>query len=350
LRERLREGPLEPAEALALMRQVAAALDAAHARRLVHRDVKPENILVDSSGTAYLVDFFVAVLSAEDAEATNVGSLPYMAPELCRGEEVDERTDLYALACMLFECLGGTPPYGDARVATPEAHMHHAVPRISVIRPDLPRALDSVFEKALAKDRSARYESATALIDALAGALGRRAVPIESGIVTFMFTDIESSTRLLRQLRNRYPELVAEQQRLLRGAFARHGGTEVDTQGESTFAVFRTATEAVLAAIGAQSSLAAHPWPNAVELRVRIGIHTGKASLAGERYFGLAVHRAARICAFARGGQIVVSQTTRSLFEDEEEDLSGVALRDLGPQTLKDFDRPVRLHEASVAS
>jgi class 3 adenylate cyclase len=223
------------------------------------------------------------------------------------------------------------------------------VPRISRIRPDLPPTLDSVFENALAKDPSARYESATVLADALAGALGARGVPIESGIVTFMFTDIEGSTRLLRQLHNRYPELVAEQQRLLRGAFTHHGGTEVDTQGESTFVVFRTATEAVLSAISAQRALAAHSWPDGVELRVRIGIHTGKASLAGERYFGLAVHRAARICAFARGGQTVVSDTTRSLFEDEEEDLSAVALRDLGPQKLKDFDRPVRLHEAFVA-
>jgi class 3 adenylate cyclase len=348
LRERLREGPLEPGEALALMRQVAAALDAAHARRLVHRDVKPENVLVDSTGTAYLVDFFVAVLSAEDAESTNVGSLPYMAPELCRGEEVDERADLYALGCMLFECLAGTPPYGGEGVATLEAHAHHAVPKISLIRPDLPHSLDTVFENALAKDRSARYESATVLVDALAGALGRRGVPVESGIVTFMFTDIEGSTRLLRQLRNRYPELVAEQQRLLRGAFAHHGGTEVDTQGESTFVAFRTATEAVLSAIRAQSALAGHSWPDGVELGVRIGIHTGTASRAGERYFGLAVHRAARICAFARGGQTVVSETTRSLFEDEE-NLPGVALRDLGLQTLKDFDRPVRLHEALVA-
>jgi class 3 adenylate cyclase len=87
-----------------------------------------------------------------------------------------------------------------------------------------------VFAKALAKDRDERYDSAGALLDAIEEALGRRARPLEGGIITFLFTDIEGSTRLLRRFRDRYPQLVAEQQRLLRRAFARHGGTEVDTQ------------------------------------------------------------------------------------------------------------------------
>jgi serine/threonine-protein kinase len=346
LRVRLREGRLEPEEAVAVVRQVAAALEAAHEHLLVHRDVKPENIMVDSTGTAYLVDFFVGTLSAEEAAAKVVfGTPPYIAPEVTRGEEVDARADLYSLACVLFECLTGDPPFGDEGMATLEAHVHTPVPKLSDRRPDLPRALDSVFERALAKNREERYVSATALMDAVAEALGRRATPIESGIVTFLFTDIEGSTRLLRHLRDRYPELVAEQQRVLRDAFTRHGGTEVDTQGESTFVVFRTATEAVLAAIAAQSALAARSWPEGAEVRVRIGIHTGKASLAGERYFGLAVHRASRICGFGRGGQTVVSETTRALLEDEEEELPGITLRDLGPHTLKDFERPVRLYE-----
>jgi class 3 adenylate cyclase len=308
----------------------------------VHRDVKPHNILVDSVGTAYLVDFFVA--SPPPEVGTVFGTRAYMSPEAIRGEDVDGRADLYSLACTLFECLTGSPPYGDS-VTTLEAHVHEPAPRISDIRPDLPPALDDVFAKALAKDRDGRYESAGALLDAVEDALGGRARPIESGIVTFLFTDIEGSTKLLRRFRDRYPQLVAEQQRLLRRALTRHGGAEVDTQGESTFMAFRTATDAVLAAAEAQRSVAGHAWPYDAEVRVRIGIHTGKASLAGDRYFGLAVHRAARICAFASGGQTVVSETTHSLLEDEEEELPDVEVLDLGPQTLKDFERPVRLYE-----
>jgi class 3 adenylate cyclase len=180
---------------------------------------------------------------------------------------------------------------------------------------------------------------------AVTDALGQRGQPVESGTVTFLFTDIEGSTQLLRRLRGQYPDLVAEHQRLLRAAFARHGGSEVDTQGESFFAVFPTATQAVLAALDAQASLAGHSWPAGSQVRVRMGIHTGQAARAGDRYFGLAVHRASRICKVGRGGQTVVSETTRALLDDEEEDLPGVDLSDLGPHQLKDFERPIGLYE-----
>jgi serine/threonine protein kinase len=346
LRVRLDQGRLEPGEALAILRQVALALDAAHAQRFVHRDVKPQNILVDATGTAYLVDFFVAALSADEVATRSVFGTPaYMAPEVCRGEDVDERADLYSLACVLFECLTGAPPFGpDHGMATVEAHVREPPPKLSERCSDLPRALDAVFDKALAKSPGERFDSAEALLDAVTEALGRRGRPIESGIVTFVFTDIEGSTRILRELRGRYPELVAEHQRLLRSAFAEHGGTEVDTQGESSFVVFPTASGAVLAAIEAQRALESHEWPAGGRVRVRIGVHTGHASRAGERYFGLAVHRAARICAFGSGGQTVISETTRALLDDEEEELPGIAMEELGPHELKDFERPVRLY------
>jgi ATP/maltotriose-dependent transcriptional regulator MalT len=104
----------------------------------------------------------------------------------------------------------------------------------------------------------------------------------------------------------------------------------------------------VLAAVDAQRALAAHPWPEAVELRVRMGIHTGEAALAADRYVGLAVHRAARICAAGAGGQVLVSQTTANLLEDEEEELPGIAMRDLGEHTLKDLARPVRVYQIDI--
>ncbi len=172
---------------------------------------------------------------------------------------------------------------------------------------------------------------------------------LPSGTVTFLFTDIEGSTRLLKQLRDDYARLLAEHQELLRAAFAAHGGLVVDTQGDSFFAVFRRAQDAVAAAIAAQRSLQAHAWPQAVEVRVRMGIHTGQAEASDGRYHGLAVHRAARVGATAHGGQVLVSQTTRNLLDDEEEDSAGISLRDLGEQRLKDLDRPVRLYQLEGA-
>src|SRR6266516_5225942 len=118
---------------------------------------------------------------------------------------------------------------------------------------------------------------------------------LPTGTVTFVFSDVEGSTRLLRQLRDDYVAVLAQHQRLLREAFGTHGGHEVDTQGDSFFVAFLRPRDAVLGAVAAQRSLEDHRWPSGIELRVRIGIHTGPAELAGERYVGLAVHRAARI-------------------------------------------------------
>jgi YVTN family beta-propeller protein len=167
------------------------------------------------------------------------------------------------------------------------------------------------------------------------------------GAVTFLFTDIEGSTRLVKQLRERYRDVLGVHQRLLREAFAAHEGHEIDTQGDSFFVAFASARDAVLAAVEAQLALSHNAWPEGVSVGVRMGIHTGQASPSDGRYTGIAVHRAARIGAAAHGGQVLVSQATQTLLEDEEEDLA-VGLRDLGPQRLKDLDRPVHLFQVDA--
>jgi YVTN family beta-propeller protein len=168
-----------------------------------------------------------------------------------------------------------------------------------------------------------------------------------TGAVTFLFTDIEGSTRLVKELRDRYGAVLGDHQRMLRAAFAAHDGYEVDTQGDSFFVAFASAREALLAAVEGQLALLSHTWPEGVEIKVRMGLHTGQAVAHDRRYTGLAVHRAARIGAAGHGGQILVSQATQTLLEDEEEDLH-IFLRDLGEQRLKDLDRPVRLYQAAA--
>ncbi|CAN5280340.1 hypothetical protein BH09ACT13_BH09ACT13_00490 [soil metagenome] len=168
-----------------------------------------------------------------------------------------------------------------------------------------------------------------------------------TGAVTFLFTDIEGSTRLVKQLRESYGAVLADHRRLLRAAFAAHGGYEVDTQGDSFFVAFASAQSALLAAVAGQIALASHEWPEGVEIRVRMGLHTGHAVASDGRYTGLSVHRAARIGAAGHGGQILISQATQTLLEDEEQDIH-VVLTDLGDQRLKDLDRPVRLYQATV--
>jgi YVTN family beta-propeller protein len=170
---------------------------------------------------------------------------------------------------------------------------------------------------------------------------------LPSGAVTFLFTDIEGSTRLVKQLRERYGAVLHEHQRLLRAAFDAHGGHEIDTQGDSFFVAFSSARDGLLAAVEGQLALSAHRWPDDVRIKVRMGLHTGQAVASGGRYTGLAVHRAARIGAAGHGGQILVSQAAQTLLEDEEEDLH-IHLQDLGEQRLKDLDRPVRLYQAAA--
>jgi predicted ATPase len=154
---------------------------------------------------------------------------------------------------------------------------------------------------------------------------------LPTGTVTFLFTDIEGSTRLLHELGDAYAGILAEHRRVLRDAFTTHGGVEVDTQGDAFFVAFARATAALSAAADAQRALEDGP------LRVRMGLHTGEPLVTEEGYVGIDVHRAARIAAAGRGGQVLVSQTTH--------DLTGDGLRDLGEHRLKDLSAPERIYQ-----
>jgi predicted ATPase/DNA-binding SARP family transcriptional activator len=182
-------------------------------------------------------------------------------------------------------------------------------------------------------------------LDVVGGAAARRA-KLPSGTVTFLFSDIEGSTRLLTRLRGRYAEVLSEHQRLLRAAFDEHDGREVHTEGDAFYVAFVRASDAIAAAVSAQRSLASQRWPGGVDVRVRMGVHTGEAELRQDDYVGLDVHRAARICAAGHGGQVLISSSTRELVADELPD--DVALRDLGEHRLKDLDRPEQLFQLVV--
>ncbi|GCE21791.1 adenylate/guanylate cyclase domain-containing protein [Dictyobacter kobayashii] len=155
------------------------------------------------------------------------------------------------------------------------------------------------------------------------------------GTLTLLFTDIEGSTRLLRQLGSQYADVLRECRRLMRAAFAQGNGFEVDTQGDAFFVVFEHATDAIMAAVIAQHSLFENQWPEEVSVRVRMGIHTGEPQAVEEGYIGLDVHHAARIMSAAQGGQVLLSQKTHDLVATNlpEE----VGLRDIGTFRLKDI-------------
>src|SRR2546430_2782437 len=153
------------------------------------------------------------------------------------------------------------------------------------------------------------------------------------GTVTLLFTDIEGSTRLLHELGDLYPQVLADHRRTLRGAMSAHDGVEVDTQGDAFFIAFAHAGDAVAAAHTAQRALAASA------VKVRMGIHTGEPTVTPEGYVGIDVHRGARLCAAGHGGQILISKTTRDLLDPNTD------LRDLGEHRLKDLQKPEWLYQ-----
>jgi class 3 adenylate cyclase len=168
---------------------------------------------------------------------------------------------------------------------------------------------------------------------------------LPSGTVTFLFTDVEGSTELLRRLGDGYATVLSEQRRILRDTLGPNGGREIDTQGDAFFFSFTRARDAVTGAVVAQRALRGHTWPEDVALKVRMGLHTGEPAVGDEGYVGLDVVRAARICSAGHGGQILLSETTRALLGSDLPDR--VTLRDLGRQKLKDLDEE-QVYELSL--
>jgi streptogramin lyase len=196
-----RTGPIEPARAARITGQVAAALDAAHAAGLVHRDVKPANILLGQGEHAYLTDFGLTKHVLSEAGATRsghwVGTIDFVSPEQIRGERVDARSDVYALGCVLFYALAGRPPYTpEGEEAKLWAHLSEPPPRLSDVAPGVPAGFDDVIARALAKAPEQRFQSAGDLgRAAAAAAAGGRAAGEDTIVATGAAAPIEVDTR-----------------------------------------------------------------------------------------------------------------------------------------------------------
>ena len=174
-----------------------------------------------------------------------------------------------------------------------------------------------------------------------------RGVPeLPGGTVTFMFTDVEDSTELLKRLGDGYRDVLTSHRRIIRDAFTARDGIEIDTQGDAFFFAFPRARDAVTAAVEAQRAHATEAWPGDVDVRVRMGLHTGEPAIHEEGYVGLDVVRAARICTVGRGGQILLSETTRALVGSGLPD--GVSVFTVGQRHLRGIDEPERVFEIAI--
>jgi predicted ATPase/class 3 adenylate cyclase len=378
--------------------QACDAIAEAHALGIIHRDLKPQNLFVtkrhDNTPLVKVLDFGISKsTTGQDFSATSsqamMGSPAYMSPEQMRSAKlVDVRTDVWALGVILYQLVVGRvpwegmslpelcfhittdppPPFPDRQQADFEA----AVQRCLEKEPD--RRFSSVHELAVALlpfapahaaplvERIGRVLQGVAMtgdgprssqdapVSVAARAPGESLsgtteapvrAPLPSGTVTLLLTRVAETARLLEDLGDRYAGVVARRDERLRHEVEHHGGSVGEATGDGFLFVFVDARAALQAAVGAQRALAAEIWPHEAAGRVRMGLHTGEPRRAGGRYLGLDVHRATRITAAARGGQILLSAATRAALDDA--DLTGLEVRDLGPRRLADLRYPEHL-------
>jgi WD40 repeat protein/class 3 adenylate cyclase len=351
-------GPLPLTTAVRMLEQVGSALTLAHQQGVIHRDVKPANILRDEADNFYLADFGIATVNPVDGGKIlgPAGSSPsYLAPEQIKGEPVGPQTDIYNLGLLLYEVLGGLPPF---QGATPEELLHQQLysplPPLGAQRPELPFELAAVLERATAKVREERYPDVATFVDDFRRAAGATVFSeselrqLPTGTVTFLFSDIEGSTRRWERAPAAMADAVARHDAVLRTAFATHHGRIFGTAGDSYAVAFASAQDALAAALAAQRDLAAVPWPAEVSpILVRMALSSGQAAIREGMYYAqYTLNRLARLLSAGYGGQILASA---SAFAHLEKELpAGVALRGLGTHRLKDLADPMPIYQVIV--
>jgi ABC-type oligopeptide transport system substrate-binding subunit/class 3 adenylate cyclase len=349
LRELLEVGePLDDERALRLLGQVAGALDAAHGLGLVHRDVKPANILIGAgeSEHAYLCDFGLAKHASTAASLTGerafVGTISYVAPEQIEGGVVDARTDVYALGCVLFECLTGSPPFdreGDLQVVF--AHLKEPPPLVSALRADLAEAIDGVLQQALAKEPDERFSTCGELIAAASDAL-KVAAPVVTlgtrrtiaGVRTFLIADIRGYTSYTQEHGDEAAARLASSfAELVRDTVEERDGRLIELRGDEALVVFDSTRQALRAALELQEGVSTAQLPRGVG----IGLDAGEAVPVGEGYRGSALNLAARLCSLAGPGETLASETVLRLAQKIE----GIRYGERRTERVKGLAQPV---------
>ena len=314
------EGPLPPDRALATLEGIAGALDVAHGRGLVHRDVKPGNVLLDLHGHAYLADFGLSTMGGGSLTGSGhfAGTADYVAPERVEGRQASAASDQYALACVLVECLTGLPPFPrDSPLAVLWAHVQDDPPRLSDA--GLPAALDAVVERGLAKDPAERFDSCLELLEAARGALAGRAPAPRTAearkVVTVLCASVDLAgsagggldPEVLSALGERCREQIGE-------VVLRHGGRPEATAG-GVMALFGVPVareddtlRAARAALELREACLAAVAGAGIEVTLRAGVEAGEVVTAGDASAGQPLQEAAALLRMAGAGEILLGR------------------------------------------
>jgi ABC-type transport system substrate-binding protein/class 3 adenylate cyclase len=338
-------GGLDPALAIRLLGPVADALDAAHALGLVHRDVKPANVIVAAeTEQPYLCDFGLArhAMSAESLTGTQgfIGTIAYIAPEQIASGNVDARADVYSLGCVLFECLTGASPFmRDTDLRVIFAHVNEPPPLLTAARPELPPQIEAVVQRALAKEPDERYSTCSEFLTDAAAALAvgapakapliRKTIP---GVRTFLIADLRDYTRYTVEHGDEAGAAAAtEFAEIVRRVVEQREGRLIELRGDEALVVFDSARQALRSALELQDEGAGLP------LGIGVGLDAGEAIPVGEGYRGGALNLAARLCSLAGPGEVLATETVLQLARA----VDGVKYGERRVERVKGFAEPV---------
>jgi ABC-type transport system substrate-binding protein/class 3 adenylate cyclase/tRNA A-37 threonylcarbamoyl transferase component Bud32 len=342
--------------ALTLLTQIGDALDTAHGLGLVHRDVKPANILIGAGDAehAYLCDFGLARHASTAGSLTSergfIGTVAYIAPEQVESGAVDARADVYALGCILFECLTGAAPFerdGDLQVVF--AHLKEPPPLVTSFRPDVADAIDGVIQKALAKTPDERFSTCGELIGEAVEAL--KITPPEvtqttrrtiAGVRTFLITDVRGYTSYTAEHGDEAAaELASGFAEIVRQVVEERDGRLIELRGDEALVVFDSARQALRSAVELQARVVAAELPRGIG----VGLDAGEAVPVGEGYRGGALNLAARLCSLAGAGEILASETVLQLARAME----GIRYGERRVERVKGIAKPVTAVEVVPA-
>jgi len=359
IRQKISSRSISVDSALNLAMQMARGLFAAHQKGIVHRDVKPENIMVTEEGLVKIMDFGLAkVIGGTNmtVAGTTMGTISYMSPEQVRGDAVDQRSDIWALGVVLFEMIAQKTPFRGEHVAAIFYEIvNRDAPRAGDFGKPIPQYVETILAKALAKDPGDRYQHLGQFISDLEAAhlkstpTATIAVATEASkrtLAAIMFTDIVGYSALTQKNEELALELLGEHRRLLRPIFGQHSGKEVETAGDSFFVEFVSALDATKCAIQIQETLYQRNFAVAPERQIllRIGLHLGDVVHQGKHVHGDGVNIAARIEPCAEPGAICMSEDVARQIENKIQ----LRLLRLRRRELKNIQLPVAIYRVEM--